>query len=488
MIGGLRLRSLGLILAVGAFLAGLGSAWLWSASALAWQNHLTRSFVAGLSIHEALRIGAPMPPGITAEPLARDQSRLADQGGFARLKGVPQPAFVTIVSIHGQSRDPIGGETMSLGIVSDKLRYAVSELVSDQGQSAAEKFGNVTRLLATYCSDAVIFARLDDDLWWRIEARQIWGCAARPTDNRLIAVIVAAIALAMAFTLTADISAHFDRFARALRGRRRLGGPESYVTEGPEELRDIVASVNSYLEAERAQLSKRAIVLSGVSHDLGTPATRLRLRAALIADEALREKLEADIDRMTSMIDSVLTYTRAELNVEEPRQISLTSFVEALVADYQDTGQPVEMRGEDDRLVQSRVGQGAQSVFALTPGQGATIPEDQPVLVTARPIALNRALSNLIDNALKYGRRASVSLTADADNAVIVVEDEGSGMSPADIETVIAPFTRGANTGVVDGLGLGLTIVATVAEQHGGSLSFESGAQGLRACLQICRT
>ena len=72
-----------------------------------------------------------------------------------------------------------------------------------------------------------------------------------------------------------------------------------------------MSAVNSYLENEREQLSKRAIVLSGVSHDLGTPATRLRLRAALIKERDLCEKLEADIDSMTEMIESVLTYTRA---------------------------------------------------------------------------------------------------------------------------------------------------------------------------------
>ena len=274
----------------------------------------------------------------------------------------------------------------------------------------------------------------------------------------------------------------YDRFARALRGRRRLGGPESYTLDGPAELREIVSAVNSYLEDERDQLSKRAIVLSGVSHDLGTPATRLRLRAALIPDQDLRQKFEADIDRMTGMIESVLTYTRSELNVEEPRQISLTSLVEALVFDYQDVGKPVDLRPPEARTVE-----GGGSVFSTARRQSNLL-ELHKILVVARPLSLQRAVSNLIDNALKYGRRATLELSANAETALIVVEDEGSDMSVDDIAAVISPFTRGPNTARVSGLGLGLTIVATVAEQHGGRLWFETGSHGLRACLEIRRT
>lgn len=109
------------------------------------------------------------------------------------------------------------------------------------------------------------------------------------------------------------------------------------------------------------------------------------------------------------------------------------------------------------------------------------------MLAVARPLSLQRAVSNLIDNALKYGRRASVGLSATAEHAIIAIEDEGSGMSAAEISAVIAPFRRGDNTRAIDGFGLGLTIVATVAEQHGGRLYFEDGRRGLRACLEICR-
>ncbi len=185
---------------------------------------------------------------------------------------------------------------------------------------------------------------------------------------------------------------------------------------------------------------------------------------------------------MTEMIESVLTYTRAEMNSELPRQISLTSLVEALVSDYQDVGKPVELQTLERHSVA-----GGQSIFTSASGHG-TVPDTQRILVTARPISLKRAISNLIENALKYGRRASVELKATANQATIVVEDEGSGVSSSDVEAVIAPFKRGKNTQFVDGFGLGLTIVATVAKQHDGRLFFEDGSHGLRACIEIARS
>lgn len=478
---GIRLKTLGLILVGVSVLSALCAAWLWTSSTKSWRDFQDNSFIAGIALYEALRTGAPAPEGIVLKLLSADQAALASKGDVAHLEDVPTPAIVTNVSILGPGRDQLSGETMSIGIVSDKIQYSVAQLVFSAGQPASQKFGNVTRLLATYCSEPILIARLGNGAWYRIDGRSIWGCSAAPRDQRLLAALVLIVALAALTTLVWETTEHFDRFSRALLNRRRLGGPQSYAASGPEELRDIVHAVNDYLGHERAQLSKRAMVLSGVSHDLGTPATRLRLRTALIQESELREKLEADIDDMTQMIESVLTYTRAELNEETPRQLSLTSLIEALVADYQDIGKPVSLLDFDKPSFEA-----GHSVFGSKLAQGA-IPGEQRILVIARPIALKRAISNLIENALKYGRRATVSLTATSDHATIAIEDEGSGMSAEDIEAVIAPFKRGDNTKTIDGFGLGLTIVATVAEQHGGQLTFETAPHGLRACLEICR-
>ncbi|WP_170396611.1 sensor histidine kinase [Ruegeria arenilitoris] len=476
-----RLRSLGWIWTGAAFASGLLSAGLWFSSARAWDDFLTRAYVAGFSVYEELRVSKIPPPGITITPLPPEAAQLADAGRFEQLPGLSDRSFVTNLSILTDNTAPLAGRELTLAVMSDRLVYPVSDLLSRVDQTGAEKMGNLTRLLATYCSEPILVARFGHRGWQQVDGTDIWGCKAAPADLRLPAILAAIVALAVILTSIGNVSDSFTRFSNALRGRKRRGGPSSYDADGPAELRDIVSAVNDHLDAERMQLEKRATVLSGVSHDLGTPATRVRLRAALIADDELREKLEADVDQMTGMIESVLTYTRSELSVEDPRQISLTALVESVVADYQDMDLPVTLKKIAPVAVE-----GAPSVFMSRRGHGS-LPETRRMLVMGRPISLKRALTNLIDNALKYGRHAEVQLETDARTATITVEDKGADLSVTDIENLMAPFRRGSNTGSSDGFGLGLTIVATIAEQHGGTLSFEAGDQGLRARLQITR-
>jgi len=480
--GSLPLRSLAWVWVLVAFATGLLSAGLWFHSERSWQAHLNRSELAGVLLYNSLLYHAPLPRGVTLGVLRSPESETAAvQGGQPVPPDVRGAVFSTNVSILDRPQPGGVGEDLRLVILSDNMRYAVSDLVAGQDSSPAAKLGKVTQLLARYCSRPRVFARIGAGQWRLVTGDAVWSCDAAPNDLRLPAVILALVALMLLLSQSAGIAARFESFARTLRQDRRFGAPDNYSSDGPAELRDIVDAVNGHLEKARTQLSKRAAVLSGVSHDLGTPATRLRLRAALISDQELRGKLEADIDSMTGMIESVLTYTRSEMSVEEPRQISLQALVEAVVADYQDLGRPVDLAAASMAPIQ-----GGASLFSARAAQ-VNLTETRRILVTARPILLERALCNLIDNALKYGRRAHVSLEANSEMAVIEVEDEGSELDVAEIERVLAPFRRGANTGAIDGFGLGLTIVATVAEQHGGSLHYEMGQRGLRAQLEICR-
>lgn len=477
----LRLYTMGLALLFASFLVALATSAIWASSTKAWDAHLTKSYLAGISLYDSLVRGSPLPRGITVTELSAQESALANQGAFFRLQESSAPGLTTYVSIKTYPDRLARGE-LTLGILSEDLRYPVSKLALNEGSSGPQKLGEVTRLLASYCSQPTVFARLGSGTWKRVDGSSVWGCAAAPRDMRLWALALALVSMAVLATLVLDVSSHFERFAQELRNRRGTNAPDSYDLQGPKELRDIVLGVNAHLEKEREHLLKRAMLLSGVSHDLGTPATRLRLRTALIKDRPLRKKLEADIDSMTSMIESVLTYAHTELNAEPPRQLSLTSLVEALVADYQDLDQPVVLR----EPVQPS-GIGARSVFGSRQGT-VTSPDAQRILVMARPISLKRGISNLIDNALKYGRRATIELSATPDYAVVTIEDAGSGTFAADVEAFVAPFKRGENTQAIGGFGLGLTIVSAVATQHGGQLEFENGQFGLRASLKIART
>ena len=112
---------------------------------------------------------------------------------------------------------------------------------------------------------------------------------------------------------------------------------------GPKELKSLIKTLNSYLTLERDRLKRRIMVLSMISHDLGTPATRLKFRIDLIKNKDIKRKIETDINQMIKMIDSVLNYARSELNTEEESRISLTDLLSAIVSDYEDQGKPVAL-------------------------------------------------------------------------------------------------------------------------------------------------
>lgn len=480
---GFRLKTHASLWILAAFLIGAGAAAAWFHSNSQWERYLNSAYQAGFETYASLRSPQVPPNGVSIQPLGDTEVELANIGRFERIGTFQGPTYVTHMSIHAATNTSHPADILVLAVLSDALVYPVSNLATSDPTrvGSAPRLGALTRLMANFCSESTILARYGDGPWLRIDGNARWGCAAEPRDLRIPAVLLALIALLLVLDQAAGISARFGRFAEALTSRRQLGGPESYETSGPTELREIVDAVNSHLRDQREQLSKRAVVLSGVSHDLGTPATRLRLRAALIEDADLRAKFERDIDQMTGIIESVLTYTRSELNTEPPRKLALASLVDALVADYQDLDRPVVLVAP--QTAQVEVG---QSVFTARIGRGA-LPDDQPVVVIARPVSLQRAISNLIENALKYGRRAYVSLETTAQTATITVEDEGTHHSVADIEKLMAPFQRGTNTQSIDGFGLGLTIASTVAEQHGGSLQFSTGSRGLAAHLTINR-
>ncbi|MGY3436660.1 MULTISPECIES: sensor histidine kinase [unclassified Marinovum] len=476
-----RLDVIGSFLVLGAFVSGGLAVGLWLYSNASWQAHGARAYAAGITLYNAVQNGTAPSDGVRILPLSAEDVARAEAGVFRQLSSAPRAARLTIVPMSQDAANTATGAPFTIAILSEDLVYRLAELTSRQGRSAAETTGEVFRLVASYCSDPVVVVRMGAEPWLRVDGASVWNCDAAPRDLRMLAVILAVISLGGLLTVVLNLSSDFTHFAEQLRNRRRIGGPEAYEIPGPHELQEIVDAVNSFLQMERQQLASRAAVLSGVSHDLGTPATRLRLRSALIEDPELRRKLEADIDSMTGIIESVLTYTRAEMNVEIPRRMSLSSLIDAVVADYQDVGKGVKFRQGDDIIVQ-----GGQSVFMSRRGH-SVLAHDRDITVMGRPISLERAITNLIENALKYGRRATVALEADARTATIVIEDEGSENSAKDIEALMAPFQRGDNTTTIDGYGLGLTIVETIAVLHGGGLSFEDSAKGVSARLTIQR-
>lgn len=455
------LASLWILLAVALGGTAVG---VWMSSDAAWRAHLARAYVTGLALHDRLVNGGALPAGISATRQPAEP-------------GLPNGWRETRITLTGGRPDVAQGPRLSVRIQSPDIQYPVSEVESVGGASQAAGLSSVTRTLARFCGDPALFVQLDQAQWSRIDGADIWGCDAAPRDLRLLSGAILAGGLMLLLGWVAEVSGAFGAFAAALRDHRARTA--ALPVGGVDELRQTAEAVNAYVAQDRAALANRALVLSGVSHDLGTPATRLRLRSALIEDAALRDKLERDIDEMTTMIDGVLTYTRAEIGAEPFRQLSLTSLAEAVVADYQDVGLKVRLVAPPVRSA------AAGTLFSRADARPTN--EAQTILMRGQPTALRRALTNLIDNALKYGREAEVTVDGDAADAWITVTDRGSVLNEDDLIRLTEAFQRGHNTAGAPGFGLGLAIVSTIAAQHGGRLNFRRGANGMAAQLFLCR-
>lgn len=243
----------------------------------------------------------------------------------------------------------------------------------------------------------------------------------------------------------------------------RIGRPGETAPvpeDGPREVRQAAQAFNRMQARIDRLIADRTQALAAVSHDLRTPIARLRLRAGFIEDTETQRQIDADLDEMEAMITSTLAYLRGEAEQEPLRVADLAAILETLCDDASDAGH----RASYDGPLQARL--------------------------ACRPIAMKRALANLIGNAVKYGGVAHVSLHDSGTRVEISVEDDGPGIPDDELEVAFEPFRRldPARNPESGGSGLGLTIARQVAERHGGTVSLRNRpGGGLVATLTIPR-
>jgi signal transduction histidine kinase len=221
-------------------------------------------------------------------------------------------------------------------------------------------------------------------------------------------------------------------------------------THGPVEVRRAAAAFNAMQARIRHHMQERTHMLAAISHDLQTPLTRLRLRLEKVGDAALREKLIEDMQAMQAMVREGLDLAHSIDGNDARERIDVDSLVGSLCADAREAGHSVDVNGETG------------------------------VAVMASPTALRRCLGNLIDNALKYGQRAELTVSRDGGNVLVNVRDFGPGIPAAELERVFDPFyrledSRSRETG---GTGLGLTIARNIATRLGGSVTLRNHPEG----------
>ena len=477
------LKSQTILLVISAMVIGATATAVWVQSVSNWNRHLEHSYLTGLALHDTLRDGVKIPDGLTITPLNGADARLAAAGLFEKLPNVSSNDQITQLTLASATKNGEVKNRINISVVSPDLKYPIAKLQQKQPVSAGGKLAALLRMLTTYCSKSTLFVQYSDGPWWRVDGPSIWGCANAPMDFRLPALAMVVVSLGALISIIIATSGTFHNFAAKLARRGLFSSPKSYDLAGPDELRALINVINEYQKVEQESLAKRAAFLSGVSHDLGTPATRLRLRTEFITDKDLQRKMHADIDQMTQMIKSVLSYTQSEMRMEDLRRISLISLIEAIVADYEDAGQPVRYLEPDLPQIAART-----ILFNSVPKPlSDKVAKQHGIVIQVRPISLQRALTNLIDNALKYGRKADVSIQASSQAVQIHIRDYGDSITPEYLGNLTRPFDRGTNAENVDGYGIGLAIASTIAAQHGGNIRFENWAQGICAVLTLPR-
>jgi len=300
---------------------------------------------------------------------------------------------------------------------------------------------------------------LPDGSWMHFRTLQPIAGLNLLGERLLLALIPAAALMVLAGTLVRRQLQPLRRLAQSA-DRVGRGSGEHVPEEGPGEVRRVVGAFNRMQDRIHRLIEDRTQALAAVGHDFRTPLARLRLRAERVEDRPTREAIQGDVAEMEAMVASLMAYLGGS---EEPEALVATDVAATLMTLADDA----EDHGLDVRYVG---------------------PDHLPARV--RPTALKRALGNLIGNAARYGRHVTLDLEQTADTVTFVVEDDGPGIPPDQLERVKQPFVRldDARGRDVGGFGLGLAIVQRTVEAEGGGLTLSNRSEGgFRAAITLPR-
>lgn len=285
--------------------------------------------------------------------------------------------------------------------------------------------------------------------------------ASNPHQLLVLMTFTGILVTLVAFVFLRNQLRPIKRLARASEafGKGRI---EAYKPAGALEVR---AAGKAFLDMRariERQIEQRTMMLSGVSHDLRTPLTRLKLGLAMLDEDQDADAMLRDVGDMERLLDEFLTFARDD-SLDDPKDCDPVVLVRDIVARFQAAGNAVELSD--------------------VTGSG---------VARLRPMAVTRALENLIGNAVRYGRKCQVRLAITARWVRISVEDDGPGIPADRRDEALKPFVRldaARNQNRGSGVGLGLAIAGDIAHRHGGALELGSGTHlpGLKADLVLAR-
>ena len=268
-------------------------------------------------------------------------------------------------------------------------------------------------------------------------------------------ISVTLLGLWAARALTAPLSS----FAKAAESFSLNGAAAPLPERGPAEIRSVARALNRMRERITALIDDRTRMLAAISHDLRTPITRMRLRSEFIEDDIHRSRMLRDLDQMRSMLESVLSFLRNDRKLESMTLADIATTLQLVTDQFADMGHKVAYDGPEHAMA------------------------------TVRPDDLHRSITNLVENAVRYGAEATIRLRMSSDTATIEIEDDGPGISDLRKDVMMEPFVRGDDARNMDettGFGLGLSIAHAIVQAHGGELSLnDRQPHGLMVRIQL---
>lgn len=285
--------------------------------------------------------------------------------------------------------------------------------------------------------------------------------ASNPHQLLVLMVFVAAIVTLISFLFLKNQVRPIRRLANAASAFGK-GKNAPYRPTGATEVRQAGTAFLEMRARIERHIEQRTLLLSGVSHDLRTPLTRMKLALSLMPESPEQAELMHDVDEMRRMLDTFLDFAQVDAT-EGPESLEPAAMASRIVSEARAAGGNVSMKSVE--------------------GHGS---------VELRPMAVERALQNLIGNAVRYGTRAQVSVVVSDHSVRFTIEDDGPGIPDDRHDEAVRPFTRldpARNLNKGGSVGLGLSIVHDVARQHGGSLQLSESKDlgGLRVDLVLAR-
>ena len=230
---------------------------------------------------------------------------------------------------------------------------------------------------------------------------------------------------------------------------------KEFRPSGAKEIRQAAYEFDKMRKRITIQLHQRSEMLSGISHDLRTPLTRLKLQLSLLKQQELAKKMGSDIEEMERMLNEYLEFSRYQKN-EETETANLNEVIKKIVEKYE--GKEINVNLEENLVINKRLN------------------------------SFKRCLTNLIDNGLSYGKKIEIFAKKTLNKIIILIDDNGPGIPEKEYQNVMKPFyridkSRGQNK---SGVGLGLSIANDIIRSHGGDISLDkSPLNGLRVKISL---